>query len=61
MSRIDARRARAHPRGAELMPKTTNIADFQQLAASVTACGGVIPDRIGRLLSAHQLLTAPAS
>ena len=31
------------------MPKTTNIVDFQQLAASITACGGVVPDRIRRL------------
>ena len=43
------------------MPKTTNIADFQQLAAAVTACGGVVPDRIGRLLSAHRLLSTPGA
>ena len=42
------------------MPKTTNIHDFENLAASIAACGGVVPDRIERLLLAHQLLNAPA-
>ena len=42
-----------------LMPTTTDIRDCEKLATAIVACGGVVPDPLGYLLSAHRLLSRP--
>jgi hypothetical protein len=41
------------------MPPTTLIHDCKQFAAAITAVGGVVPDTLGHILSAHTLLSSP--
>ena len=41
------------------MPKTVNFNDATRLAALTTAAGGAVPERLGYLLSAYEVLTAP--
>jgi hypothetical protein len=40
------------------MPATTSLADCRRFCASITAAGGVVPEALGRLLSAHSVLCA---
>jgi hypothetical protein len=42
------------------MAPTTDIRDCQKFASAITAAGGTVPDVLGHLLSAYQLLASPA-
>jgi hypothetical protein len=43
------------------MAPTTSFRDCQRFAQSVAAAGGRVPDTLGRLLQAHELLSSPAA
>src|SRR5262245_48955773 len=43
------------------MAPTTCFTDCRRFAAAITAAGGVVPDALAHLLSAHELLSSPAA